>query len=72
MAEKRGGKGYRGSKPGRDWGPEDEQAAAEGTSIAKGNVRRVRATWRNSSFEQERQKRLKRQEIIDGKESKKA
>jgi len=31
-------------EPKREWGPEDEQAAAEGTSIAKGNARRVRIT----------------------------
>lgn len=28
----------------REWGPEDEQAAAEGRSIALGNARRVRIT----------------------------
>ena len=31
-----------------EWGPEDEQAAAEGRSISLGNARRVRITTKKS------------------------
>jgi len=36
------------AEPERDWGPEDEQAAAEGRSISLGNQRRVRVTTKKA------------------------